>query len=325
MADSKITAFTGLATPADNDVLPIVDISDTTQAPSGTTKKITVADLIGTPDVSSVTGTLPVANGGTGATTSSQARTNLGVAIGSDVQAFDANTVKTTATQTLTNKTISSSNNTLTGVVTLTGTQEITGVKEFSTTPRFTFGTEAGGDIYYGLADGSMARLAKGTDGQVLSLASGLPVWGAGSTAGAQRVSLTKSAAQAISSASETAITWNTEDFDTDTMHDNSTNTSRITFTTAGVYMFGATIPWAGSSSGRRYCYIRKNATGAWLDYSEVIPPGAPAGTTQALHGVASFSASDYIEVYGYQSSGGSLDIYVDSSIKPRFWAYRIA
>lgn len=47
MADAKISALTALASGyATDDLLPIVDVSDTTQAASGTTKKTTLANLL---------------------------------------------------------------------------------------------------------------------------------------------------------------------------------------------------------------------------------------------------------------------------------------
>lgn len=46
MANSKISDLTALTSVATNDLVPIVDVSDTTQASSGTTKKITWANFI---------------------------------------------------------------------------------------------------------------------------------------------------------------------------------------------------------------------------------------------------------------------------------------
>lgn len=45
MAGTKTSALAALTTVADGDLLPIVDISDTTQAPSGSTKKVTAEDV----------------------------------------------------------------------------------------------------------------------------------------------------------------------------------------------------------------------------------------------------------------------------------------
>ena len=57
---------------------------------------------------------LKVTKGGTGAANASAARTALGLLIGTDVQAYDADTTTLTNTQSLTNKTISGASNTLT-------------------------------------------------------------------------------------------------------------------------------------------------------------------------------------------------------------------
>lgn len=88
-------------------------------------------------------------------------------------------------TDTLTNKSINGSNNTVTNIsltTAVTGTLPLGNGGTGQTTKSAAFDAlspmSASGDIIYGGASGTGTRLAKGTDGQVLTLSSGVPTWG---------------------------------------------------------------------------------------------------------------------------------------------------
>lgn len=80
-------------------------------------------------------------------------------------------------------------------LATLTGTETLT--NKTLTAPAINVGSDATGDIYYRTAGGAFARLAAGSDSEVLTLASGVPSWAA---AGGGATELVASATASASS-----------------------------------------------------------------------------------------------------------------------------
>ena len=168
------------------------------------------------------------------------------------------------------------------------------------------------GDLIYGTAADTVARLGIGTAGQVLKVNSGAtaPEWGSVSSSPSfVGCSLTKSAAQTITNNSSTALTFNTETFDTDGFHDNSTNTSRITIPSGkgGKYLFVMTMCWTTNATGERLTTLKKN--GGFHKYTWQMGGISGGYIFNPSSVIVDATAGDYFEMFGFQTSGGNLNI----------------
>ena len=128
------------------------------------------------------------------------------------------------------------------------------------------------------------------------------------------RCKVYKTANQSIANSAWACLTWNAEAFDSDTMHDNTTSNSRITFTTAGTYQITYNAMWANSATGLRNHTIEKNGTTTQGSGTTIIEPFAisPVAATHSgasISVIASFVAGDWIQAFAWQNSGGALNL----------------
>lgn len=112
---------------------------------------------------------------------------------------------------------------------------------------------------------------------------------------------------QSIGNSSDQAVVCNSERYDTDTMHSTSSNTSRITFTTAGKYRVWVVGMFAANATGIRRVRLRLNGGSTYIAQNNEV---SLSGTE--THIVAyteyAFAAADYVEVMAFQNSTGSLN-----------------
>lgn len=120
---------------------------------------------------------------------------------------------------------------------------------------------------------------------------------------------LTKNGTVGISASTLTAVLWAVEVVDNDSMHSTVSNTSRITFTHAGLYDIKVALAWDTlSSSGSRFAWVQLNGAGTVLVGSVASGTGNdPTVHNMAVDYIA--TAADYIEVFVYQTSGGTLNL----------------
>ena len=126
-----------------------------------------------------------------------------------------------------------------------------------------------------------------------------------------------------IANATTTAVALNAERWDTDTMHDLSTNNNRITIKTAGVYVFDAQIRFADNTTGDRMIDI---VFGGSTEIARAIWHGT-AGTNTVdarnLTVVYNMAVDEYVEIKVWQNSGDALNILTTAQYGIEFTAAR--
>lgn len=123
------------------------------------------------------------------------------------------------------------------------------------------------------------------------------------------RATVYNSAAQSLANDTITAITFDSETLDVGAMHSTSSNTSRVTVPAngAGLYLIFGSVRYASNATGQRQARLKKNGTtDLALDTLTVVA----ATSIAAAHAraIVDLAAGDYVELYGYQNSGGALD-----------------
>ena len=113
---------------------------------------------------------------------------------------------------------------------------------------------------------------------------------------------------QSISNSTFTKVTFNNETFDTDNMFASST----FTPTVAGYYQINGNVGFAGATTGYAQIKIYKN--GSAFSGGSGIPNNNNIGGQVMVSSVVYCNGStDYIELYAWQNSGGTLAFQTNS------------
>jgi hypothetical protein len=121
-----------------------------------------------------------------------------------------------------------------------------------------------------------------------------------------QGCKVTRNANQSINDSSNTNVAWDNEVWDTDTMHDPSTNPERVTITTTGKYAITLLVRFVANGTGLRSANLCKNGVSIAEVYANA---NAALASTLTLTAIESLTATDYLTIVVRQESTGALNL----------------
>ena len=153
------------------------------------------------------------------------------------------------------------------------------------------------------------------SEGMVVGYYDGTTVFisgGGGSSNSFVSARVERTSSQSIPNKTNTAIQYDTENWDTDGMADLVSHNTRITIQEDGLYEVFAVVVFDFNTTGVRYANVALNGTGNWIGGAGTMAyEGYP--TLNVNIPKVELSADDYLEIYVYQSKGSALDVIVTS------------
>ena len=181
------------------------------------------------------------------------------------------------------------------------------------------------GDLAVATAADTAARLAVGANDAILVAASGETTGLAWQIQPACRVYNDANIDPATSS--WVTLTFNSERFDTNALHDTSTNTSRITIPAngGGLYTIGASIAFgtSGITSGEAIFGLRLLLNGSTVIGQNQFVTGTTSAAgvnfSRVVSTLYALSATNYVEAQVY--TNWNVDVIASGNHSPEFWA----
>lgn len=122
-----------------------------------------------------------------------------------------------------------------------------------------------------------------------------------------------------IPNTTPTLLTFNSERYDSDGMHDVAVNPGRLTCKTAGIFLITCNVEFVSSATGFRQVYFRLN--GATIIASTSEPAASGVAHQISLVSPYALVVNDYVEVFAAQTSGGLLNISSTGNYSPELSA----
>lgn len=126
---------------------------------------------------------------------------------------------------------------------------------------------------------------------------------------------------QSLANNTNVTLAFNSERYDSDTIHDNTTNNSRLTCKTEGNYLIGGNVAFAGNATGIRQIGIVLNGS---TTIAALRIPAISADSMLAISTIYPLSVNDYVQITAYQSSGGSLNVLASPNYSPDFYMQKL-